>query len=386
MGDIHGWWDEFRRLMELSSFGEGDVLAAVGDFLDRGPGSWEIARFLRETPNAFSVMGNHERRVAGVIRGTSRPAWSQLHSISMLPEADHADWATWLESLPAVIETPQAIIAHARLDSERSLRDQDAYHTAAVGGASTMIDLDNEGVPIWFRRMRLKKPVCVGHIGFDRVVLVPGELYAIDTGAVNGGRLTGVVFPGGDIIQVPVSRNYHDETLAAWRVAQQSLAADPLTWTLAKALKVLEGCTEDRADRANEIRVLNEYILGLGIEEFGRRLRARLWECFGEMPPPGPARGEYFKRVKGAISDWGCCNLAVRLLKNVPIQVREVAVAFPNTKLCDAAALLEHVRKLHWPTTKVRRGRISGGLATEAQRGGRPGIENGTERQNQCRL
>lgn len=71
VGDIHGCWDEFRRLMTLAGFGEGDALVTVGDFLDRGPGSWEIARFLRETTNAFSVIGNHERRVAGVIRGTS---------------------------------------------------------------------------------------------------------------------------------------------------------------------------------------------------------------------------------------------------------------------------------------------------------------------------
>ena len=46
VGDIHGCWDEFRRLMEQASFGEADALIAVGDLLDCGAGSWEIARFL----------------------------------------------------------------------------------------------------------------------------------------------------------------------------------------------------------------------------------------------------------------------------------------------------------------------------------------------------
>ena len=341
VGDIHGCWDEFRRLMELAGFGEGDALVTVGDFLDRGPGSWEIARFLRVTPNAFSVIGNHERRVAGVIRRTSQPAWSQKQSLSMIPEGEHADWAAWMESLPAVIETPHAVVTHARLDPARSLTDQDAYHTAAVGGASVTIDIDGDCVPLWFKQMRFDKPVCMGHIGYARVALVPEGLYSLDTGAVRGGQLTAVVFPGGDIVQVPVPRNYHDEAYKAWRAAQRTLVGDPQSWTLAQALKVLDGSDGDRSDWANEIGVLDETISALGIEERGRRLQAQLRERFGNMPPPGPARGEYFKTVKNALPDWGSRNLAARLLKDAPITFQDLAVAFPDTKVRDMATLAD---------------------------------------------
>ncbi|HRZ46321.1 MAG TPA: metallophosphoesterase [Candidatus Paceibacterota bacterium] len=41
VGDIHSCWDEFRRLMEVARFDNGDGLVTVGDFLDRGPGSWD---------------------------------------------------------------------------------------------------------------------------------------------------------------------------------------------------------------------------------------------------------------------------------------------------------------------------------------------------------
>ncbi|HUU46023.1 MAG TPA: metallophosphoesterase [Acidobacteriota bacterium] len=339
VGDIHGCWDEFRRLMELAGFGEGDALVTVGDFLDRGPGSWEIGRFLRETSNAFSVIGNHERRVAGVVRGTSRPAWSQKQSLSMIPEAEHADWAAWLESLPAVIETPHAIITHARLDPARPLTDQDAYHTAAVGGASVTIDIEGDGVPVWFRRMRFEKPVCMGHIGYERVTLVSAGLYALDTGAVRGGQLTAVVFPGGDIVQVPVSRNYHDEAYKAWRAAQRALVGDPLSWTLSQALSVLNTQEDDATDWAAELGVLNRAIDELGIQERGRRMQARLRERFGDVPPPGPVRGEYFKTVKSALPDWGSRNLAVRLLKNAPLTFQDLAVAFPDARVKDMAAV-----------------------------------------------
>jgi hypothetical protein len=38
-------------------FGPRDVLATVGDFVARGPGSWDVAGFLRDTPNAFASTG-----------------------------------------------------------------------------------------------------------------------------------------------------------------------------------------------------------------------------------------------------------------------------------------------------------------------------------------
>jgi hypothetical protein len=69
VGDIHGCYDEFQELCRLVKFGARDALVTVGDFLDRGPDSWKVASFFRDVPNAFSVLGNHERRVAGTIRG-----------------------------------------------------------------------------------------------------------------------------------------------------------------------------------------------------------------------------------------------------------------------------------------------------------------------------
>ena len=244
------------------------------------------------------MIGNHERRVAGVIRGTSQPAWSQKQSLSMIPEGEHADWASWPKSLPAVIETPHAIVTHARLDPTRSLTDQDAYHTAAVGGALVTIDLDGDGVTV-------------------------------------------VVFPGGDIVQVPVSRNHHDEAYKARRAAQRTLVGDSLSWTLAQALSVLNAQEDDPTDWAAEIEALNHAIPALGIEERGRRLQAQLWERLGNIPPPGPARGEYFKTVKNALPDWGSRNLAAGLLKDEPIAFHDFAVAFADARDTDLATVAE---------------------------------------------
>lgn len=340
VGDIHGCWDEFRRLMELVGFCEGDVLIMVGDFLDRGPGSWEIARFIRDTPNVFSVIGNHERRVAGVIRGTSLPAWSQKQSLSMIPETEHTEWASWLESLPAVIESSHAIVTHARLDPGRPLTEQDTYHTVAVGGPAVTIDLDDDGVPLWFRQMRLDKPVCMGHIGYERVALVPDRLYALDTGAVGGGLLTAVVFPDGDIVQAPVLRNYHNEAREAWRTGQHVAMGDPLTWTLAQALTVLNALSEGQTELSNEVRLLLDHIASLNLEEHGNRIRVQLERQFGCMPAAGPARGTFFKGLRQALPrDWQA--LANQLLRNQALTFEALASAFPSERVGDVLRMLE---------------------------------------------
>lgn len=242
-----------------------------------------------------------------------------------------------------MIETHHVIVTHARLDPTRPLTEQDAHFTAAVGGPSVTIELDGQGVPLWFRQMQFEKPVCMGHIGYDRVALVPQGLYALDTRAVYAGQLTAVVFPGGDVLQVGAARNYHQETYKAWRMSQLASSGDPMSWTLAEALKVLNAREDDKADFVGEIRSIEDAISALDIKERGRLLRTVLRQRFGEVPAPGPERGEYFKTVKRAFSDWGVQSLAARLMKEAPMEFNDLAVAFPNAKLCDAAAVLSEL-------------------------------------------
>jgi serine/threonine protein phosphatase 1 len=340
VGDIHGCWAELQELLGIVAFGHEDTLVAVGDLLDRGPATWSVARFFRNTPNVYSVIGNHERRVAGVIRGTSHPAWSQKQSLSLLPKEEQEGWAGWLETLPAVIETPHAIIAHARLDPGKPLTQQDSHFTAAVGGPSVKIALDSEGVPLWFGQMRFKKPVCVGHVGYDRVVLLPNSLYALDTRAVHGGQLSAVVFPGGTVVQVPAARNHHQETYRAWRMSHLPSSTDPMGWSLAQAVKVLSAREDDRAQYATEIASLMTVIQGLDLAAYGHQLQSILLQHFGQVPAPGLERGEFFKRIKKEFPEWSLRTLAVRLFRSKPLDFVDLAAAFPRTKVAQAANML----------------------------------------------
>ncbi|NOX52883.1 MAG: hypothetical protein GXP27_00280, partial [Planctomycetes bacterium] len=220
VGDIHGCFDELQQLLKQVAFSPGslgDVLVCVGDLVDRGPASWAVAEFFRDTPNAYSVLGNHERRLAGTVRGTSQPAWSQLQTLSRIPSSAWTAWAEYLGGLPAVIETDHAVITHARLDPALPLDRQDPYHTCAVGGAGVVIQRDQNDVPLWFYELNLPKPICIGHVGYARVELVPGRLFALDGRAVRGGELLAVVFPENTIVSVKAAKNYYAEARARWR-------------------------------------------------------------------------------------------------------------------------------------------------------------------------
>ena len=330
VGDIHGCFDELIQLLDLVGFGKEDVLVSVGDILDRGPKSWEICKFFRDTLNAHSVLGNHERRVAGTISGTSQPAWSQKHSISMLGPEDQLIWAEYLESLPAVIETEHAIITHARLDTDKPLQQQDAYFTCAVGGSKVHIPLDENGVPLWFYKTDFNKPVCIGHVGYPKVKLVATRLFALDTGVVRGGELTCVVFPGGKLFSVKSKRDYYTESFNGWRTKMEEAEKDPYKWPLNKVIDLLAlGKTTDSSKITEQVVEAQLAVDELKINEWNQIVQKELLKHSGSVPEPGPKRGEYFKKITEGFTDHQIGALAAKVAAG---KIREIEDFIPFVK------------------------------------------------------
>ena len=333
VGDIHGCWDEFQQLLEMTQFGPEDLLVSVGDFMDRGPGSWELAGFFRDTPNAYSVLGNHERRIVGTVRGTSQPAWSQKQTLSLISEDDQEEWGSFLEALPAVVETDHAIVTHARLDPSIPLSEQEVYFTAAVGGSTVRIEMDEDEIPLWFKSMRFDKPVCMGHLGYDRVELVPNGLYALDTKACRGGLVTAVILPAGQIVQIRANRDYLTEARTQWRQTRDRLGQSPLTWPLSYVLHIMNNGEKKGSDLQNALVVIVSHILDLDIEKMERRISDNLDSLFGQIPPPGPGRGDYYKGIKSVFSSRSHGALVGRILSGKPLELKTLAHVFPGIRV-----------------------------------------------------
>jgi serine/threonine protein phosphatase 1 len=69
IGDLHGKYSTFLRLLETTEFNaEKDIVISVGDLIDRGEDSLSCLELI-EKPWFHAVMGNHEQLAYGSIEG-----------------------------------------------------------------------------------------------------------------------------------------------------------------------------------------------------------------------------------------------------------------------------------------------------------------------------
>ncbi len=61
MTDIHGHYDAMKTMLDKIGFSSNDQLICAGDYIDRGPKSYEMLKWI-ESPgeNVILVRGNHD--------------------------------------------------------------------------------------------------------------------------------------------------------------------------------------------------------------------------------------------------------------------------------------------------------------------------------------
>lgn len=113
VGDIQGCRDSLRTLLARVDFRAGDRLWCVGDLVNRGPDSLATLRFLRGLGDAFStVLGNHDLHyLALVFGGHAQRSADTLGALLTAP--DGPSLADWLRHQPMLLETDDAVLAHA---------------------------------------------------------------------------------------------------------------------------------------------------------------------------------------------------------------------------------------------------------------------------------
>ena len=63
--NIHGDYDSFKRLLEVISFKESDIMYILGDIVDYGEKSMELIEDISMRYNIYSIVGEHEIIFAG---------------------------------------------------------------------------------------------------------------------------------------------------------------------------------------------------------------------------------------------------------------------------------------------------------------------------------
>jgi serine/threonine protein phosphatase 1 len=240
IGDIHGELEHlFKLLASLPALDEDDTLVFLGDYVDRGPKSAQVVEYVRNLPGTVSakvvtLRGNHEdawlrvlergwdefvlpppNGCLAALRSYSRGAFPEegelpkpeermlLQSAEFFPD----DVIDWFRSLPYWYEDEHAIYVHAGLP-----RGPDGFmHPSEVRAPIALLWLRDEE---FFRNYRGKRVV----FGHTRTEYLPAELsgytpedpkdlwagenvVGIDTGCGNGGFLTAVEFPAGNVYE-----------------------------------------------------------------------------------------------------------------------------------------------------------------------------------------
>jgi len=195
IGDIHGCLDPLRRLMEKIRLSEADELVFIGDYIDRGPDSKGVIDYLLTLRGRYTfLMGNHERMFLDFLKGKDRflflynggtETLESYGGVGKIPAA-HLDF---LNRLLLYYETDDHLFVHGGIRPGIPIQEQDSK------------DL------LWIREEfyaypgRYPKTVVFGHTPM-REVLMESDRIGIDTACVYGNKLTCLILPSRQVIQV----------------------------------------------------------------------------------------------------------------------------------------------------------------------------------------
>ena len=195
VGDIHGSYHKLKTLLSRleKEAGADDILLFVGDYIDRGPHSFEVVETISELADKkprqiITLMGNHERMFLDFIDGQySPPLFSNgldatIRNYCLTDNEMSKAHLQFYRHLKLFHETDDHIFVHAGLLPGRTLEQQEPHDLIWIREPFLQSDYD------------FGKTVVFGHTPFKAPLVAPGRL-GLDTGAVYGGPLTAVILP-----------------------------------------------------------------------------------------------------------------------------------------------------------------------------------------------
>lgn len=212
IGDVHGCYDELIALCEKIGLQNEDHLYFVWDLINKWPRSLEVVEFVRNRPNTWSVMGNHEYFPLLDISeyeamfsdnnwfSQSRKNWieQQYEKSTEIREMLIKKWyRDWILGLPHIIERDGFIVVHGGLHPEYGLKTPKEI--------STLIRT-HEDRP-WYEFYTGSKPIIYGHWAAEWL-RIRANTIGLDTGCCFGGALTAYCLETHEVWQVRANRVY----------------------------------------------------------------------------------------------------------------------------------------------------------------------------------
>ncbi|MBE0669153.1 MAG: metallophosphoesterase [Anaerolineales bacterium] len=252
IGDIHGCYDELQALLDKAGLTEGDAIVSVGDCVDRGPETPAVLDFFQKTPNAFLIMGNHERKHVRAGRHEVKLAQSQKISKIQFGET-YPDALAFMDTLPLYLDLPEALVVHGYFEPGLALSQQRSTVLCGTMGGDKHLRAAYDRP--WYELYDGEKPLLVGHhnySGTDQPFVYRDRVFGLDTDCVTGRALTGLLLPSFKVISVPSRTNYWAEIQQRYSVeigASPKQVVAVVAWNEGdeKALLHLIGKVEEKA-------------------------------------------------------------------------------------------------------------------------------------------
>lgn len=205
IGDIHGCFDELTDLLELVELRSDDRVIAVGDLIVKGEKNREVLDLFIDDERFSSVIGNHDRALRQRWRGEAVRLTKAQQRASTELAANRERYASYLKSLPYVIDLDSHLVVHAGVRPGVPLKHQmasDLTELRTMGANPSR----RKGVP-WYEVYRGRKTVLFGHWP-AREPRKAARAIGLDTGCVYGGRLTALILESNQLLSVPARRSY----------------------------------------------------------------------------------------------------------------------------------------------------------------------------------
>ncbi|WKA53055.1 metallophosphoesterase family protein [Planococcus shixiaomingii] len=189
IGDVHGCFYTFDKMIQEHWDRENEVLIQVGDLVDRGkhaPQSIQLARQLEQDfpEQAYFLKGNHEAMMLEHFSNPPSYNWLMQGGQETIDQykamkRDISSDIAWINSLPLFYDSDNLFVSHAGI-AEKS---RDPFDEESPYG-------------ILWNRSKLKnlnKLQIVGHTPYKEPAYdSESHAYYIDTGAAYHGHLTGI--------------------------------------------------------------------------------------------------------------------------------------------------------------------------------------------------
>ena len=244
IGDIHGYADELRLLLQKLGYREQDRFYSqrdhqavfVGDFVDRGPKIREVLGIVRSMVDngaALAVLGNHEFNAICYHTGDGKDGYLRSHfaqrgkntkqhqaTIDQLVNPLPEEWQMyleWFKRLPFSLEPPGLRVVHAAWDPRaiRFLRGRDFSDDEFLRKSATKGDAEFAAVETLLKGPEIPLPpglINPDKEGFDRRDMrvawwkprTPERRYTYRELAVPGaGEMPDQLIPPADLARCP---------------------------------------------------------------------------------------------------------------------------------------------------------------------------------------